>query len=30
LTRSLLQPRIDQLDPRSQRNFAEAVQKARS
>ena len=30
LTRSLLLPRIDQLDPRSQRNFAEAVQKARS
>jgi hypothetical protein len=30
LTRSLLQPRIDQLDPRSQRNFSEALQKQRS
>ena len=29
-TRSLLQPRIDQLDPRSQRNFSEALEKLRS
>jgi hypothetical protein len=30
LTRSLLQSRIDQLDPRSQRSFSEALQKLRS
>jgi hypothetical protein len=30
LTQSLLQSRIDQLDPRSQKNFSEALQKARS
>jgi len=29
-TRSLLQSRIDQLDPRSQRNFSDALQKLRS
>jgi hypothetical protein len=29
-TRSLLQPRIDQLDPRSRQNFSEALEKLRS